>query len=40
MYEVSVCEVERIRAQIINEMQWSDEEEEEIFCCGLFNIFF
>jgi len=37
--ESSICEVERIKAEIINSMDWSDEEEEEIFCCGIFNIF-
>ena len=36
--ELSICEIERIRAEIINSMNWDDyieeEEEEELwFCC-------
>jgi len=37
MYEISLCEVERIKAEIINEMEWHKEEEEEKYrshwCC-------
>jgi hypothetical protein len=34
MDELSICEIEAIRADIINSMNWSDyEEEEELFFC-------
>ena len=36
MDELSIVEIERIKCQIINEMQWSDEEQEEeenYYCC-------
>jgi len=38
MEELSICEIERIRADIINSMNW-EEEEEDIYCCGLYNLF-
>lgn len=31
--ELSICEIERIRAEIINSMDWEEEEEELWFCC-------
>ena len=37
--ELGLCEIEAIKAEIINSMDWSDEEEEDeklFFCCGLF----
>jgi hypothetical protein len=42
--ESGISEVERIRAEIVNSMQWSDyeeeeEEEEEYICCFCFNFF-
>jgi len=41
--ESPICQVERIRAEIVNSMQWSDyeeeEEEEEYICCFCFNFF-
>jgi len=34
MDELSICEIEAIRAEIINSMNWDDfEEEEQLFCC-------
>lgn len=37
MDEISICEIERIKAQIINDLNWDDyEEEEESFCCFSF----
>jgi hypothetical protein len=35
MDELSICEIESIRAEIINSMNWDDyvEEEEQLFCC-------
>jgi hypothetical protein len=34
MDEISICEIERIKAQIINELNWDDyEEEDEVLCC-------
>ncbi len=33
MDELSICEIEVIRADIINSMNWSDYEEEELFFC-------
>ena len=35
--EVGICEVERIKCEIVNSLNWSDyeeeEEEEELCCC-------
>ena len=32
--ELSICEIERIRAEIINSINWDDyEKEEELFFC-------
>tara|TARA_Y100001963_G_scaffold132756_1_gene191692 strand:+ start:208 stop:336 length:129 start_codon:yes stop_codon:yes gene_type:complete len=33
--ELSICQIEAIRAEIVNSMNWDEEEEEEElwFCC-------
>lgn len=34
--ELSICEIERIKAQVINELEWDKEfyeEEEPTYCC-------
>ena len=36
MDEISICEIERIRAEIINDLNWDDYEEEESCCCFSF----
>jgi hypothetical protein len=38
--ELSICEIERIKAEVINSLDWSDyeEEEEEIYFCFCFPI--
>ena len=40
--ESGICEVERIRAEIINDMKWSDyeDDDDDIYCCGIYNLFF
>tara|TARA_Y100000401_G_scaffold33663_1_gene25033 strand:+ start:2434 stop:2574 length:141 start_codon:yes stop_codon:yes gene_type:complete len=39
MEDLGICEVERIKSEIINSMDWSDDEEDDDLCyftfCGL-----
>ncbi len=40
MDELSICEIEAIRSEIINSMNWDDYvEEEENLCCCCFPFF-